>query len=323
MSGENWQLGPLSVAPQQALRGVFQVDVGVTTLDFPIALINGTEPDPVVLVTAGMDGDAYAGIEAAQRLIDALDPAALAGRVMICPILDPLSFEAQDHQNPLDGLFLCNVFPGNLEGKPTQRLAYFIYQNFVMHADVWLDLHAVEASEEAVPFVWTAQHDDAEINAQNHVLIRQAGETLGLMQPPRPWGPVQAATVATTALLVSQAGCRYHTDETAIQAHLEVVHSVLAGMHMLNAPDPVPAPTVYLEHEPVLAEHTGLWYPHVQAGEHVTAGQVLGEVFKLDGSEPMQTVKSAVDGVALAVQTGLAARPHLRLAHIAHHPDEE
>ncbi len=82
MTGETWKLGPLKVEPAQTLRGVFQVDVGATTINFPIALINGTEPDPVLLVTAGMDGDEYAASEAALRLIDALDPARLAARFL-------------------------------------------------------------------------------------------------------------------------------------------------------------------------------------------------------------------------------------------------
>lgn len=318
MSGEPWQLGPLHVEPGQTLRGVFPVDVGAAQVDFPLALINGVHPDPVVLVTSGMDGDEYAGSEAALRLIDALDPTTLAGRVMICPILDPLSFEALHSQNPLDGLFLKYVFPGHLEGKPTQRLAYFIYQNFIMHADAWIDLQAVETGESAVPFVWTAQGEDAQVNEQNRLLLHHAGAGLGLLHPPQEWDPAQAAMTANTALLVSQAGRRHHTDEDAINFHLNVIRHVLAGMDMLPKTEEAAGQVVYLDHEPVLAEHTGLWYPQISAGDTVKIGQVLGEIHRMDGSSVLQEVKSTVEGVVLAVRTGLATRPRLRLALIAH-----
>ena len=322
MSGEQWQLGPLRVEPASTLRGVFQVDVGVTRLNFPIALINGTEPDPVLLVTAGMDGDEYAASEAALRLIEAIDPTRLAGRVMICPVLDPLSFEALHSQNPLDGLFLRHVFPGDLDGKPTQRLAYFIYHNFIQHADAWLDLHAVEAGEEATPFVWTIQGEDAEINEQNRLLLQHAGPGLGLLRPPQPWEPAVPSITASTPLLISQAGARFRSDEHATEAHLAVARSVLAGMDMLPGVEQPAQPAIYLDHEALLADATGLWYPALRPGETVRAGQVVGEILSLDGSQTLQQVLSSVDGIVLAVRTGLAARPRLRLALVAHRPQD-
>jgi len=325
MSGELWQLGPLRVEPGQTLRGVFQVDVGVTRLNFPIALIHGTEPDPVVLITAGMDGDEYAAIEAALRLVDEIDASRLAGRVMICPILDPLSFEALQSQNPLDGLFLRHVFPGDLEGKPTQRLAYFIYQNFILHSDAWLHLHTVETGEEAIPCVWTTQTQDAELNEQSRLLLQQAGPVIGLLRPPQPWEPVSASISASTALLVSQAGARHCHDAAAADAHFSVARSVLAGMDMLggieaSASDKPARPRTYLDCEPLLAGRTGLWQPAVRPGDTVQAGQVVGVIRALDGGSVVEQITSTVDGMVIAVRTGLAARPRLRLALVAPRP---
>lgn len=323
MSGETWQIGPLRVEPQKTLRGVFQVDVGAARVDFPIALINGSESDPVVLITAGMDGDEYAGCEAALRLIDTLDPAQLAGRVMVCPILDPLSFEAQSSQNPLDGLFLKNVFPGNLEGKPTQRLGHFIYRYFITPADAWIDLQSSDVVGDAAPFVWTSQVADAQINEQNSALLNHSGASIGLLTAPRAWAPLEAAAAASTAVLVSQAGRRLRTEEDAVNFHLGVIRSALAGLGMLpGAPKGTAAPSVYLDREIPLAECTGLWRPKIKPGDTVTAGQIIGEICKLDGSQVAQQVTSAVNGVTLAIQTGLATRPRLGLALIAHRPQQ-
>ncbi len=322
MSGETWQLGPLKVGPGQALRGVFQVDIGAMKVDFPIALINGTEPDPVVLVTSGMDGSEYAAVEAALRLIDALDATRLAGRVMICPILDPLSFEAQQSQNPLDGLCLRHVFPGDLEGKPTQRLGYFIYQNFITAADAWLDLHAVDTADDAMPFVWAARGDDAQFNEQCTLLLRHSGAEVGLHRPPYTWDPALHALTASTPLLVSQAGRAYQSDEAATEFHLHVIQSIMHGMDILPLENRPGTPAIFLDTAPALAEFTGLWYPRIKAGEGVSSGQVLGEIFKLDGSAALQEVRSPADGTAVIVRDGLAVRPRMRLALIAHRPQQ-
>lgn len=325
MSGETWQLGPLRVAPGETLRGVFQVDVGLVRIEFPLALVNGIEPDPVVLVTAGMDGDEYAASEAALRLIDVLDPATLQGRVMICPVLDPLSFEALHSQNPLDGLFLRHHFPGDLEGKPTQRLAYFIYHNFVLPADAWIALETPAPGEESIPFVFTFQGDDAQVNAQNRAALGHAGAGPALLHPPEEWPPALPSMIATTTLLVSSAGERQRISPEAVQAHLGVVRNVLHGLGMTSpqAPPeaPSPEPDIYQAAEPLLAGCSGLWYPRLKAGEAVQAGQVVGELYQLDGSTVLEEITSPVTGVLLCVRGGLAARRRLRLALVAHNDD--
>lgn len=322
MSGETWQLGPLRVQPGQTLRGVFKVDVGLTQIDFPLALINGIEPDPVVLVTAGMDGDEYAASEAALRLIDALDPTELRGRVMVCPVLDPLSFEALHSQNPLDGLFLRHLLPGDIEGKPTQRLAHFLYHNFVLPADVWVALEAPDLGEGAIPFAFTYQGDDSEVNEQNRLALRNSGATTGLLHPPGEWPPALHSMVANTTLVVSCAGQRHRVAEPDVNAHLGVIRSILHSMDMAGLSEPPAAPATYLEAEPLLAQASGLWYPRIQPGDTVEVGQVVGEIHRMDGSAVLQEVTSSVAGVALSVRTGLAARARLRVALIAHRPQQ-
>ncbi len=320
MSGETWQLGPLRVEAGRTLRGVYQVDLGRARIGFPIALINGTEPDPVLLVTSGMDGDEYAGVEAALRLIDTLNPASVAGRVMVCPILDPLSFEAMQSQNPLDGLILRQVFPGDLEGKPTQRLAHFVYQTFIVNADAWLALGAAEPGESCAPLAWTFQSDDAFLNTQNRILLRQSGAALGLFQPVASWDPAPVALTASTAMLGSAAGTRGRIDPEAVEAHRRVIDGVLASMSMVAAKSPPPAPAIYATAVPLLAEAGGLWYARVGAGEAVSAGQTIGEIRRLDGGAVLQTVNSPLEGMVLAVRTALAVRPRQRLALLATQP---
>ncbi|GAB4575574.1 MAG: succinylglutamate desuccinylase/aspartoacylase family protein [Anaerolineae bacterium] len=320
MSGETWRIGPLRVEPGQTLRGVFPIDVGLTHIDFPLALINGIEPDPVLLVTAGMDGDEYTAVEAALRLIDVLNPKQLRGRVIICPVLDPLSFEALHRQNPLDGLFVRDQFPGDLNGKPTQRLAHFLYHNFVLNADLWVALEAPDTAEVTIPYVFTYQGDDAHVNEGNRLALNQSGAVLGLLHPPVEWPPALHSMVANTNLLVSTAGNRHQIDEEAVQAHLKVVYATLHGMDILPQAETPALPQVFPAVQTLRAEQTGLWVPRAKAGDAVQPGQVVGELFRLDRGEILQTVTSPVEGLLLSVRNGLATRPRLRVGLVAHHP---
>ena len=77
---------------------------------------------------------------------------------------------------------------------------------------------------------------------------------------------------------------------------------------MLKLPGQIPHPSIHLEHEAVLSEHTGLWYPRIKPGDEIAAGQVIGEIRKMDGGDVLQEAQSAVDGIALSVRSGLAAR---------------
>src|SRR5690606_3812128 len=142
--------------------------------------------------------------------------------VMVCPVLDPLSFAALHSQNLLDGLFLRHTLPGDLGGKPTQRLAYFIYQNFVLHADAWIALEAAEMGEQATPYVFTFQGDDAQVNEANRAALRHTGAALALLHPPYDWPPALSSMVANTALIVSCAGERHRVSAEAVAAHLGV-----------------------------------------------------------------------------------------------------
>ena len=74
---------------------------------------------------------------------------------------------------------------------------------------------------------------------------------------------------------------------------------------MPGAPAPS-GPTVLLRNNHwMTSEHTGCWYPAVQAGEQVTKGQPLGELRDYFG-ETLARVEAPADGVVLFRVTSLA-----------------
>ena len=93
-------------------------------------------------LTAGIHGDEYEGPKALHDLAKALDPARLAGTVLVVPIAHLAAFEAGTRTSPIDGVNLARVFPGDPEGTITHRLAATLFREVVEGADVLVDLHS-------------------------------------------------------------------------------------------------------------------------------------------------------------------------------------
>jgi len=86
-------VGQLSAERGQKVRG--WLPVTGTALRLPTTLAHGAEAGPTLLVTGGIHGGEYPGIEAAIGLACALDPAALYGSVIVVHIASPTAFQAR------------------------------------------------------------------------------------------------------------------------------------------------------------------------------------------------------------------------------------
>jgi uncharacterized protein len=97
-------VGTATASPGATATGVMVVPPGSDSgLAIPVAVIKGVRPGPVVAFVAGSHGTEYSSIVALQRLIPRIDPAQLAGTVIIVPLINIPSFETMTpHLNPVD-----------------------------------------------------------------------------------------------------------------------------------------------------------------------------------------------------------------------------
>jgi predicted deacylase len=58
----------------------------------PLTVISGNRPGPTLAVIAGMHGGEYAGIFAAQKLIQTVKPDSLSGRLIVVPVISSQAF---------------------------------------------------------------------------------------------------------------------------------------------------------------------------------------------------------------------------------------
>lgn len=104
-----------------------------------VSIANGT--GPTVLISGGNHGDEYEGQLAALRLIRDIEPAQVAGRIIVVPILSTEASRANTRLWP-SGANFNRSFPGNPDGPPIEQLAYFLSTVLFPAADIVIDMHS-------------------------------------------------------------------------------------------------------------------------------------------------------------------------------------
>lgn len=121
---------------------------GVIAMPFGV-MRNGS--GPTVLLLAGSHGDEYEGQIALNKLMRALDPESISGRIIFMPALNYPAAMAGNRMSPIDHLNLNRVFPGDAQGSPTLQIAHYVSDVLLPMTDILIDLHSGGSSMFALP----------------------------------------------------------------------------------------------------------------------------------------------------------------------------
>ncbi|MBO0696128.1 MAG: succinylglutamate desuccinylase/aspartoacylase family protein, partial [Verrucomicrobia bacterium] len=120
----------------------------------PVISITGATPGPLLFVNAGVHGGEYPAIEAVIRLSNSLDPKKIAGTLILMPVMNLPAFRARTpFVCPIDNVNPNRVFPGDPAGSYSEQMTHALINEFVVHADAYVDLHGGDIPEALVPFV--------------------------------------------------------------------------------------------------------------------------------------------------------------------------
>lgn len=272
-----FQVGNLSVEPGAKLQHFLQV--ANSDLTMPITLVNGATPGKTVVITSGVHGGEYPGIEAAIRLAKTLDPKEISGRVAIVHPANITAFQdKQQYTSPVDGKNLNRMFPGRALGTISERIAYTISTELHAQADFYMDLHGGDIHEALVPFVLYPAGAGEEIAQAS----RAAAALLGV--------PFVVGSVSTTGTYGSAAAqgvpgflgeigqCGLWTEDQ-VHAYMRGVMNILKHLKVVPGAVENLGPVTYLPRMVgTNADQTGCWYPTVQPGDKVNQGNKLGEI---------------------------------------------
>jgi predicted deacylase len=135
-------LGTASADPGEIDTG--RLEVGETRdgspIGLPVAVINGAADGKTLYMQAASDGDELNGVGVVQQLVPRLDPAELAGTLLVVGIVNYHAFQVAEHRNPIDDTKMNRAYPGDREGTSSERIAAATYET-ATRADLILDLH--------------------------------------------------------------------------------------------------------------------------------------------------------------------------------------
>ncbi len=262
-------------------------------------IIAGIRPGPRLLVTAGVHGAEYASIEAAVQVMQTA-PNDLCGTLVVLPIVNPPAFQARSiYTNPIDGKNLNRSFLGRPGGSYAEQLAHWLTEEFIAHADAYLDLHGGDLVEALLPFSIAPVGDEASL---------QLGRAFGLPHLTVSEGQVMSIAAARrhgVPAIIAESGGQGLWPDSAISPLAEGVRRVMRHLGMLPGPlSPLPVQE-YAALAWMSAPGAGLWYPAAQVGDTVTAGQTLGRLTDAFG-QVLAEMTSPASGTVLFAVTSLA-----------------
>ena len=302
------KVGGVAVAPGQIARGRIQVEVGTAAgVEMPVVVVNGSRPGPTVCITGGVHGAEYPGIEAAIRLSRSLKPEVVCGAVIIIPIVSVPAFQRRAiYVNPMDGVNINRVFPGNPAGTITEVMAATLFREAVARSDAFIDLHGGDLVEALVPFTIYYESGNAAVDEASRRMAEVYGIKYILRSMAIRGGSYQAAAAMGKPAILTESGGQGILDEPSVQIHIRGVTNVLKHLGVLEGYPEAAEPPVHFSHSSWLAaEQGGIFYPAVTVGQKVEKGQVVGE-FRDWFGEPIAKVVSPAEGIVLFLVTSPA-----------------
>jgi len=302
----------------------------------PVISITGANPGPLLFVNAGVHGGEYPAVDAVIRLGKMLDPKKLSGTVILMPVLNLPAFRTRTpFVCPMDNVNPNRVFPGDAFGSYSEQMTHALINEFVVHADAYVDLHGGDLPEALVPFVICRAGDD-EVSRECKAIAMAFGLPYVLtvskpVQPSKGSSSYAAAAEKGVPSILAEAGGVGQMQEEAVVLLVNGVLNVIRHLGMIAGDMPAsrgndearmtnargnpkfevrePAteklsaadtagPTVLTRFEWVYTKSAGIWYPNAGAGDSVTEGEQIGTVGDLFG-DTVEQVISPVSGVIL------------------------
>lgn len=270
-----------------------------TASSLAVRVLHGTRPGPTVFISAAIHGDEIIGTAIIQRLAQELDPATLAGTVLLVPVANIFGFMTRSRYLP-DRRDLNRSFPGSANGSLAGQMALIFYREVVARCQLGIDIHSAAVHRYNLPQI--------RIAAGNKQLVELAmafGAPVIIESPLREGSLRDLAQKQSIDMLLMEAGEALRFDRLSIETGVAGVNRVLAHLGMIEADDglaEVGIPARANRSVWVRAPRGGVAHFSRESGAPVRKGDLLGCVTGLFGEEAQEIV-SPVDGIIIGHAT--------------------
>lgn len=300
---ESFCLNHISVEPGNVWTGYLELGQGEFRL--PAAVLHGTRPEKTMLITAGVHGGEYVGIQAAIELSQKLKIQKVAGTIIIVKVINVPAFERRNGSMGLtDGKNLNREFPGNPKGTEMERLAWAVSHELQPAADYYIDLHSGDDYEQLTSYVYYAGMADEKTVSQSRRMAEQVDVPYMVRSNVASGGAYNyAASQGIPSILIERGGMGAWTSEEVRSTRRDVRNilchlGIYQGKKDYRTYYPLDVTDICYQD----ASRDGLWYPFKKPGDMIREGEILGEVRDYEGGL-LELSVAEYDGVIL-YQTG-------------------
>ena len=270
-------------------------------------LFCGKNKGKTLVITAGVHGCEYVGIEATKRLACMIDPSKLSGNVILVPLINLKGFfHGVKQVMPEDNENLNRAFPGQKDGTVSSRIAYAIESNIYPYADFLIDLHSGDCNESLSPLVFYPVAGEQSVNEQSLEGAKVLSVPYRVKSTSKNGLYSWAVQKQIPALLIERGANGLWTEQEVgeciddvfrIMSYLKISDKFYEMIHQTEIIE-----SVYEE-----AKSDGFWYPNIMVGEKVFRGTCLG-CFQTYPDEKYIKIRAEFDGVVLYYTTSLGVK---------------
>jgi predicted deacylase len=284
-------------------------------IEVPVHVITGASARPRVALVAGVHGDEYDGIIALQRSLVELEPATLAGTVVVIAPANPSAFGAGQRPTPIDGVDLNRIFPGRPDGGVTERLAHLLLHGVLRHADLVFTMHGARSVNLLRP--WIEFLDEPGPVGQASLAAAVASGFSDLIALKRKPGHLLGSLAELgVPIIEGEVGGRGEVSEANVRFYRDRLRAVLRHCSILDSASDgaTKRPSIWRNHD-VFAGAPGVLLREIELGDRVKRGQRLARI--LDGAgRDTSDVTSPEDGTIGLLRYHAGVRPDDMVARI-------
>ncbi len=230
---------------------------------------------------AGMHAGEYAGILAAQRLIQTVRPEVLRGQLVVIPVISTRAFMMRYMQlSPVDDKEAHACVPGHPEGSYTDFLIDRLF-SLARDADYLIDMHAGEFAQALYPWVPVPMIGPPQLQEASRSLALGFAVPYIELRTDARHIPALAAFLVEEGVANIWVECGKNGVPTPehVSIHYNGAMAALQTVGMLPG-EPARPPQKLLRGRryQIVAEQSGVWHPAVKEGDIVERGQFLGEL---------------------------------------------
>jgi len=272
-----------------------------TSIHVPIIVERAKKDGPNLLITGGIHGNEINGIEIVRQLIAKKYNKPEKGMVICIPVVNVFGFLNQKRQFP-DGRDLNRVFPGSPRGSLASRFAYHIIKEIAPLIDYCIDYHTGGDSRFNAPQIRINRNDDASLE-----LAKVFGTQFIIQSGRREKSFRETLHKLDKKVLLYEGGKSLHIDETITESGLKGALRIMQHLGMRDFSSELsklnydkPDPVVIQESKWMRANHSGMFHPSMDPGQHVKKGDIIGSI-----SDPFgyfeRKIKSLYSGYVICI----------------------